>query len=215
MNQENSDAVPNDAPRSFVPTKWEPFVFTDKGIDRCYYELCALSELSLGLKSCDIWVAGSRRYQKFESYLIAPAVWAERKERILREVEPTLDCEAYLTDRKAVLDQEMKKVAELIRTHSLPEARMEGTRLVISPLTRSAPEHAEKWAEKVYALLPRIHLTQLLEEVDGWTQFTKAFTHLYSGQPISDQTGVLTDIGFIGLRRYKCAKKRTSARSAS
>ena len=150
--------------------------------------------MSLGLKSGDVWVQGSRRYRKFESYLIAPEVWAERKERILREVEPALDCEAYLTDRKAVLDQEMQKVAELIRTHRLPEARMEGTRLIISPLTRTAPEQAEKWAEKVYALLPRIHLTQLLEEVDGWTQFTNAFTHLYSGQPVPDRTGVLTAV---------------------
>jgi hypothetical protein len=47
--------------RSFVPAKWERFVFTDKGIDRCYYELCVLSELSLGLKSGDTWVHGSRR----------------------------------------------------------------------------------------------------------------------------------------------------------
>ena len=76
----------------------------------------------------------------------------------------------------------------------LPEARMEGTRMVISPLIRTAPEQAEKWAERVYATLPRIHLTQLLEEVDGWTQFTKAFTHLYSGQPVSDRIGVLTAV---------------------
>jgi hypothetical protein len=47
-----------------------------------------------------------------------------------------------------------------------------GQQLVISPLTRSGPDQTEKWAEKVYALLPRIHLTHLLEEVDGWTHFT-------------------------------------------
>jgi len=173
---------------------WESFVFTDKGIDRCFYELCALSELSLGLKSGDIWVEGSQRYRKFDSYLIAPAVWAERREGLIRVAEPALDCEAYLAERTALLDQEMKKVAEMIRMQKLPEARMEGTRMVISPLTRTAPEQAEKWAERVYATLPRIHLTQLLEEVDGWTQFTKAFTHLYSGQPVSDRIGVLTAV---------------------
>ncbi len=63
----------------------------------------------------------------------------------------------------------------MIRQHRLPEARLEG-QLVISPLTRSGPDQTEKWAEKVYALLPRIHLTQLLEEVDGWTHFSKVFT---------------------------------------
>jgi hypothetical protein len=65
---------------------------------------------------------------------------------------------------------------------------------VLSPLTRSGPEQAEKWAEKLYSLLPRISLTQLLEEVDSWTQFTKSFTHLYTGQPVADRPGLLTAI---------------------
>ena len=77
-------------------------------------------------------------------------------------------------------------------TRSCPRATK--SRLVISPLTRSGPDQAEKWAEKAYALLPRIHLTQLLEEVDGWTQFTKALTHLYTGKPTSDRTGLLTAV---------------------
>jgi hypothetical protein len=54
MNRENLGEVLKDAPRSFVKQKWGPYVFTATGIDRCYYELCALSELSLGLKSGDI-----------------------------------------------------------------------------------------------------------------------------------------------------------------
>ena len=194
MNREEQTRVPSDAPRSFVRPNWAPFVFTDGGIDRRYYELCALSELSLGLQAGDIWVPGSRRYRKFDSYLIEPTVWAERKEKFLAQAEPSLDCETYVNGRKKLLDQEFKKVAEMIRQHRLPEARLEGQQLVISPLTRSGPDQTEKWAEKVYALLPRIHLTHLLEEVDGWTHFTKAFTHLYSDQPAADRTGLLTAV---------------------
>jgi len=33
-----------------------------------------------------------------------------------------------------------------------------------------------------------------LEEVDGWTGFTAEFTHLYTGQPMLDRTGLLTAI---------------------
>jgi hypothetical protein len=84
MNREERTRVPSDAPRSFVRPNWAPFVFTDGGIDRCYYELCALSELSWVLQAGDIWVPGSRRYLKFDSYLIEPAVWAERKEKVAR-----------------------------------------------------------------------------------------------------------------------------------
>jgi len=194
MNRQERTEIPEAAPRTFVKPKWMPFVFKDSGIDRCYYELCALSELSLRLKAGDIWVQGSRRYRKFDSYLIEPFVWAQSKEKLLAQAEPSLDCETYLNKRKALLDQELKKVSEMVRQHLLPEVRMEGTQLVISPLTRSGPEESEKWAERVYTLLPRIHLTHLLEEVDGWTHFTKAFTHLYTGQPAPDRTGLLTAV---------------------
>ena len=140
--------------------------FTETGIDRCYCELCALSELCVGLRSGDIWVQGSRRYRKFHAYLTGESLSAERKEKLLARAESALDCETCLSGRKQLLDQELKKVAGLTRQLLLPEARMEGSQLIISPLTRSGPDQTEKWAERVYALLPRIHLTQLLEEVD-------------------------------------------------
>src|SRR5262249_4359242 len=146
----------------------------------------ALSELSLGLRSGDIWVQGSRRYRKFDSYLIEASVWNKRKDELLAQAEPSLDCDTYLSQRKKLLHEELQTVAQMTRQHLLPEARMEGNKLIISPLTRSGPDQAEQWAEKVYAVLPRIHLTQLLQEVDGWTGFTAEFTHLYTGQPLLD-----------------------------
>ena len=107
---------------------------------------------------------------------------AQQKDKSLCATEPSLDCDTYLTDRENFWTTRCERSAEMMRRQLLPEARMEGTRLVISPLTRSGPDRTEKWADRVYDLLPRIHLTQLLEEVDGWTQFTKAFTHLYTGR---------------------------------
>jgi TnpA family transposase len=194
MNEEGASSVPADAPRSFVTQRWAPFVFDAEGIDRCYYEFCILSELSLGLRSGDIWIEGSRRYQKFDSYLIAPTVWAAQKAKSIRDAELPLDCDSYLSQRRQLIDDQLRIVADLTRRQLLPEARMEGTRLVISPLTRSGPDKAEEWANRVYDLVPRVHLTQVLEEVNGWTRFTKAFTHLYTGQPAGDRTGLLTTI---------------------
>ena len=109
MNRDNQTEVPADAPRSFVPSKWAALVFIDQGIDRCYYELCALSELSLGLRSGDIWVQGSRRYRKFESYLIERGVWVKHKDSLLQDAEPFLHCDTYLADRQKLLGQEMQK----------------------------------------------------------------------------------------------------------
>jgi hypothetical protein len=45
MNSDNARKVPADAPTDFIKPRWQKLVMTDAGIDRRYYELCALSEL--------------------------------------------------------------------------------------------------------------------------------------------------------------------------
>ena len=62
--------IPSDAPDSFVKARWKRHVFTEQGIDRRYYELCVLTELRAGLRSGDLFVAGSRQFRDFEEYLL-------------------------------------------------------------------------------------------------------------------------------------------------
>lgn len=60
MNADNLRKVPSDAPIAFIKPRWKPLVITQEGIDRRFYEICALSELKNALRSDDIWVKGSR-----------------------------------------------------------------------------------------------------------------------------------------------------------
>ncbi|CAM8115866.1 Transposase and inactivated derivatives, TnpA family [Leclercia adecarboxylata] len=76
MNSDNARKVPADAPTNFIKPRWQKLVMTDAGIDRRYYELCALSELKNSLRSGDIWVQGSRQFKDFEDYLVPPAKFA-------------------------------------------------------------------------------------------------------------------------------------------
>ena len=63
LNSRNARRVPDEAPTSFIRTRWEKYVFTKEGIDRRFYETCVLSELGKALRAGDLWVAGSRRYK--------------------------------------------------------------------------------------------------------------------------------------------------------
>ena len=62
MNADNLRKVPADAPTAFIKPRWKPLVITPEGLDRKFYEICALSELKNALRSGDIWVKGSRQY---------------------------------------------------------------------------------------------------------------------------------------------------------
>ncbi len=51
MNTDNARKLPADAPTGFIKPRWQKLVMTDAGIDRRYYELCALSELKNSLRA--------------------------------------------------------------------------------------------------------------------------------------------------------------------
>jgi len=53
---------------------------------------------------------------------------------------------------------------------------------------------ATQFGDRIYNLLPRIKLTDLLIEVDSWTGFTKHFTHLQTGELASDKIILLSTI---------------------
>ncbi len=48
MNADNLRKVPADAPTAFIKPRWKPLVITPEGLDRKFYEICALSELKKG-----------------------------------------------------------------------------------------------------------------------------------------------------------------------
>jgi Domain of unknown function (DUF4158) len=70
MNAENARKIPADAPIDFIKKRWEKLVFTEGGVDRRYYELCAMSDLKNALRSGDVWVEGSRQHKDFDEYLV-------------------------------------------------------------------------------------------------------------------------------------------------
>lgn len=51
-------------------------MFPSTGVDRRFYELCALAELRDRLRAGDIGVTGSRQYWDFETYLIPAATFS-------------------------------------------------------------------------------------------------------------------------------------------
>jgi TnpA family transposase len=170
-------------------------VFTqDGGIDHRFYELCALSELKNTLRAGDVWALGSRQFKDFEDYLLPPERFAALREGGNLPVAMDLDGERYLRDRLALLSEQLQDVDRLAASGALPDAEIADELLKIKPLTKSVPEEAERLEAVLYGLVPHLKITELLLEVDRWTNFTWHFTHLREGTPAKDRPLLLTVI---------------------
>ncbi len=102
MNAEKIKKVPQEAPTRFVPRRWEQLVFTDDGISRRFYELCALSELKNALRSGDIWIHGSRQFKDFNEYLLPKDKFVALHEQRGLPLAVSTNCEHYLSERFAL-----------------------------------------------------------------------------------------------------------------
>jgi TnpA family transposase len=194
LNATQARKLPADAPTGFVRKRWRELVCPPQGLDRRFYELCLLTELKHALRSGDLWVEGSRQFKAFDDYLLpAERITALKAEQALPlAVNP--DGEAYLRERLERLAGELATVNRLAAAAALPQATLTERGLRITPLEKAVPAAAEALQEQVAALLPRVKITDLLLEVDSWTGFTRTFTHLRSGEPAPDRTGLLTAI---------------------
>ena len=194
MNVDNARKVPLNAPTGFIKPRWQRLVMTDAGIDRRYYELCALSELKNALRSGDIWVQGSRQFKDFEDYLVPPEKFASLKQSSELPLAVATDCEQYLHERLTLLESQLATVNRMAAANELPDALITESGLKITPLDPVVPETAQSLIDQTAISLPHVKITELLLEVDEWTGFTRHFTHLKSGDLAKDKHLLLTTI---------------------
>ena len=195
MNANQVRKVPDDAPTSFVRKRWKSLVKTPDGLDRCFYELCVLSELKNSLRSGDIWVQGSRHFKDFEEYLLPTSHFKLQNEQKELGLAIETDCELFLESRLAKLEQKLATVEKLAADQELPDAIItDKGHLKITPLDNAVPNESEALLKQVYRLLPHLKITELLLEVNKWTGFTSRFKHLKSGEDVDNQHMLLTTI---------------------
>jgi TnpA family transposase len=205
MNEAGALKLPKSAPTGFIRERWARYVMPSGEIDRRYYEFCVLSELCGRLRAGDVWVVGSRRYRSFEEHLISREAHREMLQAGILPVAVDPDFERFITSRRALLDARLVAADAKAAGRLLPDVSLEKGVLKITPIEKSTPPEAEALAARLYAMLPRIRVTDLLSEVARWTLFTECFTHLRSGETVADpqilMAGLLADGLNLGLTR--------------
>ena len=172
MNRKAVPSLPKSAPISFIRERWARHVLRGGDIDRRYYELCVLSELRDRLRAGDVWVVGSRRYRAFEDRLISRETLKELERDGTLPIAVDADFERFIADRRALLDKQLAAIDSKAKGGLLPDVSLDKGVLTITPIEKSTPPEAEALAARLYAMLPRVRITDLLSEVAQWTLFT-------------------------------------------
>jgi TnpA family transposase len=172
LDQEHRRKVPQTAPVDFVSPKWKQYVIPANGeINRCYYELCTLWELRSALRSGDVWLEHSRRYANPESYLIPQKQWQAMRTEMSQQPPTTAGAETCLAVWQTELTQQLQQFQQTVV--QAEQVRLEADGFVLTPLVAMPPDpHLEMLQKQMRQCLPWVELTQLLIEVDQWTQFS-------------------------------------------
>ena len=187
-------SMPEDVPLGFLRKNWAPYVLTDTGVDRPLYELAALTELRNCLRAGDVWVAGSRQFKDFEDYLMPAERFARADAAGTLGISLDPDGDRYLGQRLEALEQKLRLVDGLAQNGELAGVNIAEELMTITPHKKSSPHAAEILESEAFALMPHVKITDLLLEVDHWTDFTRHFVHQRTDQPSRDRVALLTVI---------------------
>jgi TnpA family transposase len=199
VNRQDAATLPKSVPTGFVRGRWAAYAMPGGVIDRRHYELCVLSELRDRLRAGEVWVAGSRQYRSVDERLISKKTFQDmlREGRLPVAVDPDFD--KFLEGRQKLLAERLAQVNSRARDGLLPGVTIDKGILKITPTEKSTPPEAEALAARLYAMLPRIRITDLLAEVARWTLFADCFTHLRTGATAADSRTLLAALLAEGL----------------
>ena len=205
LHASGAKKLPPHPPTSFLRPVWRKLVKTNVGVDRRAYEVAVMTSLRERLQSGDIWVQGSRAFRAFDDFLLPRDAFESRRKAGELGLAVPDRFEDWREEKTRRLDIRLREVDALAAAGELPEASLTTEGLSISPIRRSENEAADGLVRRLYAMLPRLRVTELFAEVHGWTGFAGRFAHLRTGAPPDDaralMTAVLADATNLGLTR--------------
>jgi len=157
-----------DPPMEVVPYKWRKLMTASSGqINRRLWEIALHLRLAESLKAGDIWVEHSGDYMPISEDLNLAS----------EHVSAFVDRNPHLRSAPAFLRQRRVQYHEVLEQAvtvwpDLTDVRIEDGHLVLSPLSAlDEPPGTRAARERLYSLVPRRKIAQVLREVQNWVDF--------------------------------------------
>lgn len=197
--------LPVDLPQAFLTPTWARFVRAAEAGDapgghRQAYELGVLTTLRERLRSGDVYLPHSRQYAPLESYLLPVDEWVRVRTEACQQLNLPAQPLERIAQRITELQLLLPQVEALLGSGHESYLDEAAGRLVVPRLqAEELPASVTALQEEITRRLPRVELTDLLVEVDGWTQFAAHLQPLEGSAPRQAQHATLRYASLLAL----------------
>ncbi|MEP7288455.1 MAG: Tn3 family transposase [Chloroflexota bacterium] len=214
IDEEKLSELPASAPTDFVDKRWKPYVKTEDGLHRGYYELCVLSELRKNLRAGNIWVTGSLKYRDWEEIWLPADRWKAIRDSGNIPLTIEMDFSHYWSQRRKELEEQFEIVSDLVARNALPDVTIENDRFHFHRPPSSAPKDIKRIQRLISDRMPKIKITNLLLQIEETLHISQYFTHRLTGEHVDDLitlwTAILADALNLGPAKMAAASPHTS-----
>jgi hypothetical protein len=189
------DALTTDDPHGFVQADWRPHLVTEskdgkrvtdgkpvKHLDRAIWEIALAFTVRAALRAGSLFLVQSRDHVSFWNLVYDDRKWQQTREQAYQRLALPTDGQAFL----AKLTTEFDRAARAAE-RGLPDNRFAAIvngRLKLKKRDALVVSRAvHELRATIGASLPRVRIEDLLQDVDEWCRFTKAFQPLGGYQP--------------------------------
>ncbi len=216
LNRSGKRTLPGKFPLAHLSEKDRKLILTSEKPDRRIYEIATLSVLRERLRSGDIAVEGSSEFRPFDEHLMSKPAFAEKRDSENLNLGVPASADAWLREMQQLVDFKLKQLAYRVRNGKLEDVKLVEGELIVSPLRSDVPAAADNLKWEINHLLPRIRITDLLAEVNSWTDFSSCFTHLRTREQVRSTpailSAILADATNLGAKRMAEASADVSER---
>ena len=175
-------ALTTDDPHGFVPADWRPHLSTGGKLDRAIWEISLAVAVRDALRAGSLFLVQSRDHVSFWNLVYDDRKWQQTREQAYQRLDLPTDGQTFLAKLAAQFDQAVRAAERGLLGNRFAAVK-EGRLKLKQRDAMAVPRALRDLRATIGASLPRVRIEDLLQDVDEWCGFTRAFQPLGGYQP--------------------------------